>query len=267
MAGRVSPNSPIAGAPADPAAHRAGLEGVGYVAISANDSSCYLVRSDGAVDRTKSKGKVTQQFVPAAGANGATYIGVSAGMTVSYLVRSDGVVVRTRGNPNKGDEMAPPAGAKYLAVSASNEVTYLVRSDGVLDRTRGGAKVGSEHSAEAPIYDDAIKYIGASAGMSASYFVRDDGLIDRATGGGKIQKQLRPADGATYVAVSDQLQRPTGNSVEQNHANYLIQSDGTAHRTVSNGKVCGFAPTDDSVPAFCSIAAFKFWSPCGWTLL
>lgn len=35
-------NSPIAGAPADPAAHRAGLGGVGCVAISADDRSCYL---------------------------------------------------------------------------------------------------------------------------------------------------------------------------------------------------------------------------------
>lgn len=225
----------INGSPVDMAEHLAGIKGVGYIAVSANQSSCYLLRSDGRVDRTKSGGKVSQQFVPDPCSAGVRYISVSAGLHCSYLTRSDGVVIRTRGNPesvNAESEMNPPPGLRYITASAGPHASYLLRSDGVLERTTGWAKVSGRR--EAP---GSARYAGVSAGISASFFTRDDGVIDRATVGGETANELSPDEaGARYVSAADQCHIATDKGDQENWANYFIRDDGAAVRTVFGGK-------------------------------
>merc|ERR1712232_516360 len=55
----------------------------------------YLVRDDGAVDRTKGYGRVSNTMNPPPGMK---YISASSGLYASYLVQSDGVVARTVGS-------------------------------------------------------------------------------------------------------------------------------------------------------------------------
>jgi len=55
----------------------------------------YLCRDDGAVDRTKGYGKISNTMNPPPGMK---YISASSGLYASYLVQSDGVVARTVGS-------------------------------------------------------------------------------------------------------------------------------------------------------------------------
>ena len=69
-------------------------DGVQYVAVSCQDSSSYLLRSDGAIDRTCGGGKVSNTMNPPPGGR---YVAISAGQWASYFVRSDGAIDRTAG--------------------------------------------------------------------------------------------------------------------------------------------------------------------------
>lgn len=55
----------------------------------------YLVRDDGAVDRTRGYGTISSTMNPPPGMK---YISASSGLWASYLVQSDGVVARTTGS-------------------------------------------------------------------------------------------------------------------------------------------------------------------------
>jgi len=68
--------------------------GTQYMAVSCQDSSSYLLRSDGAIDRTTGGGKVNNTMNPPPGGR---YVAVSAGQWASYFVRSDGAIDRTTG--------------------------------------------------------------------------------------------------------------------------------------------------------------------------
>ena len=69
-------------------------EGVKYTAVSCQDTSSYLLRSDGAVDRTTGGGKISNTMNPPPG---GAYVAISAGQHASYFVRSDGKIDRTTG--------------------------------------------------------------------------------------------------------------------------------------------------------------------------
>jgi len=69
-------------------------EGAQYLEISCQDTSSYLLRSDGAVDRTTGGGKISNTMNPPPGQR---YVSVAAGQMASYLLRSDGKVDRTKG--------------------------------------------------------------------------------------------------------------------------------------------------------------------------
>ena len=69
-------------------------EGAKYIASCAMQSASYLLRDDGAVDRTTGYAKVNQTMLPPIGLR---YLQVSAGRSATYLVRSDGRVDRTTG--------------------------------------------------------------------------------------------------------------------------------------------------------------------------
>jgi hypothetical protein len=93
-------------------------EGIQYKAISSQDSSSYLLRSDGAVDRTTGGGKISNTMNPPPG---GAYVAVSAGQWASYFLRSDGKVDRTTGWGKVSATISPdvepnPSGAKKCAV-------------------------------------------------------------------------------------------------------------------------------------------------------
>lgn len=69
--------------------------GITWVAVSSADTASYLLRSDGAVDRTVCFGKIDVTMNPPPG---QTYVQVYAGQHTSYLLRSDGKVDITKGS-------------------------------------------------------------------------------------------------------------------------------------------------------------------------
>jgi len=78
--------------------------GVKYTAISCQDTSSYLLRSDGAIDRTTGGGKIGTTMNPPPG---GSYIQISAGQWASYFVRSDGKIDRTTGGGKVGATISP----------------------------------------------------------------------------------------------------------------------------------------------------------------
>lgn len=79
-------------------------EGLTYLAVSSLDQASYLLRSDGAVDRTTGFGKVSNTMNPPPGHQ---YVHISAGQYASYFVRSDGKVDRTEGSGRVKKTIAP----------------------------------------------------------------------------------------------------------------------------------------------------------------
>lgn len=92
-------------------------DGLQYTAISCQDTSSYLLRSDGAVDRTTGGGKISNTMNPPPG---GAYVAVSAGQWASYFLRSDGRVDRTTGwgkvSQTISPDVAPSPGAKKCVV-------------------------------------------------------------------------------------------------------------------------------------------------------
>jgi hypothetical protein len=80
--------------------------GLRYTAVSCQDTSSYLLRSDGAVDRTTGGGKVSNTMNPPPG---GAYTAVSAGQMASYFLRSDGKVDRTTGWGKVSSTISPDA--------------------------------------------------------------------------------------------------------------------------------------------------------------
>jgi len=69
--------------------------GLMYIQVSSLDQASYLLRSDGAIDRTTGGGKVSSTMNPPPG---QTYVQISAGQYASYFLRSDGKVDRSEGS-------------------------------------------------------------------------------------------------------------------------------------------------------------------------
>jgi len=80
--------------------------GVKYTAVSCQDTASYLLRSDGAIDRTTGGGKVSNTMNPPPG---GTYVYISAGQWASYFVRSDGKIDRTTGGGRISATIDPAA--------------------------------------------------------------------------------------------------------------------------------------------------------------
>ena len=89
--------------------------------MSAGTANCYLLRSDGSIDRVSgSAWHHRGTILPPAG---AVYTAVSAGAFASYFLRSDGAVDRTKGQGVVCDTLIPPLGVTYTAVSAGTRQT------------------------------------------------------------------------------------------------------------------------------------------------
>jgi len=80
--------------------------GIKYTAVSCQDTSSYLLRSDGAVDRTTGGGKISNTMNPPPG---GAYVQISAGQWASYFVRSDGKIDRTTGGGKVAATIDPAA--------------------------------------------------------------------------------------------------------------------------------------------------------------
>jgi|EP00966_Prymnesium_polylepis_P227879 hypothetical protein len=74
-------------------------DSVQYIDASCQDSSSFLLRSDGAIERIAGNGKVTNTFHPPAGGR---YIAMSAGQLANYFVRSDGQIDIITGSGTRG---------------------------------------------------------------------------------------------------------------------------------------------------------------------
>ena len=198
-----------------------------YVSVSAGENQTYLVRSDGACDRSTGGGKVSHQINPPPGCK---FIAASSGAHGSYFVRDDGVVSRTTGGGTISVEISPPEKTKYVAVSAGESQSYLLRDDGVVDRTKGKGLI--QKSVEPP---EGCTYTAVSVGNTATYLLRSDGAVDRIaeTGlfdrpkGKEVTQTMRCSEEKVrYTQVSGGL-----------YSSYLLRDDGKIDRTTGNGVV------------------------------
>jgi len=196
------------------------VEGVSYTSVAAGPYASYFVRSDGSVDRTLYKGKISCTLSPAQ--DGARYIQASAGEYATYLLRDDGSVDRLKSSTSV-ETMNPPPGKKYLAVTSGEYASYFLVDDGSVVRTTGGGKIAATITPP-----EGVKYIAVSAGTHASYFLRDDGSVDRTKGKGVICQTLAPPEDSTFKYVG----------VAAGEFNtYLVRDDGWIDRTKGYGKI------------------------------
>lgn len=213
---------------------------LGYTQVSASQGTAYLVRSDGAVDRTTGRGKVSQQILPPPGLG--KYIAASSEQYFCLLLTDTGSIMRTkwRGKTSIRDLINPPPGMMYTAVSAGPVASYYIRSDGAALRARCGGVVSTEivatpvgpASSSSPAAP--VKYTAASAGLCHSYLLRDDGRVDKVKGGvviATLEPKGVPKGGAVrFVGFSDQLTVSSDKESHGPHANYLLRSDGLVER-------------------------------------
>merc|ERR1712166_1313532 len=82
-----------------------------YISASAGEYCSYLVRDDGVVCRTTSKGVIQSEMVPE---HGTKYVQVGTGQWASYLLRSDGKVARTVRGGTISSIMSPPGRQEFL---------------------------------------------------------------------------------------------------------------------------------------------------------
>jgi hypothetical protein len=231
---------------------------VRYIEASCSQSTTYLLRSDGIVDRIASRGNVHLQMIPP---KGTTYTAVSAGQHASYLLRSDGVAIRTTtsGRVNGiAAERRPPPGLQYTAISSGTSESLLLRSDGVVERALYGGAIASQITPP-----PGLRYTSVSVGLWVFYLLRSDGKIERYTNGTLAnimdptassnrtpsaststgKKMLHPAlPGITggdlrYVAISPQLTVSNDKCSYSSYAKYFVLSNGTIHRSITKGKV------------------------------
>lgn len=126
-----------------------------YTAVSCSERVTYLLRSDGAVDRTMGNGVISSRIEAPAG---SAYVAVSAGIESSYLLRDSGEVDRITGVFGKvTSTLTAAGGSSYIAISAGYALglaSYFVRDDGRVDRSKRGRIVSTF---EAP--PGGVKYI------------------------------------------------------------------------------------------------------------
>lgn len=204
---------------------------VGYVAVSASNVCCAMLRSDGVVDVTVGRGRVNQQLEAE---EGMTYTAVSNDMYALYLLRSDGVLIRhasqtfsrnafsTETGPK--NERRPPGGQTYVGMSSGPSASYFLRSDGQVDRATTGGQVTSTLQ---PDGFPGVTYTEASAGMDLSFLLRSDGKVD-VVRGGKVGKTYETATG--YTAVSQQVTNASDKSQWGPSWVYFLRGDGAADR-------------------------------------
>lgn len=208
-----------------------------YIGVSANQEAVYLLRSDGAIDRSTGGGKVSRQLKAP---EPHTFVAVSAGPHATYALRSDGAGYRTRkGSSPKNEtdgEIRPPPNIRYVAVGAGPSASYLLRSDGKIDRFVGSTKVDKVLEPEG---FPAVKYTAISSGHAATYLARSDGKIDRIKSG-SVSMTMVPEKGK-YVMAFPQLtwMQYNGQTAYEvgSYAIYVLRDDGVVIRTVSDGKV------------------------------
>jgi hypothetical protein len=81
-------------------------DGAQYIAACAMQTASYLLRDDGAVDRTKGHAQICHTMMPPVGLR---YVSVSAGRHATYLLRSDGRIDRTTGHGKVDSTLEVPS--------------------------------------------------------------------------------------------------------------------------------------------------------------
>jgi len=207
--------------------------GVSYIFVSAGADTSYLVRSDGAVDRVRSKmggftkSKVVQRLPPP---EKTSYITASAGLYSSYLLRADGAVDRVKGGSEAEitNTITPEdfPKVKYTACSNSQGPVYLLRSDGQVDMYRDGK---DKETLEGP-------YEVLSGGTEDSYHMKLDGSVDRIYAYGKVGSTYTAPEGTKYTGVASQCVMQQ-NQYGAGHlsAIYFTRSDGKVDRLTGAG--------------------------------
>ena len=154
-----------------------GSQGSKYTAVSVGFYASYFLREDGAVDRSKSGGKIDGALNPPPGVK---YIQASAGNYATYLVQDDGVIARSKGSGKISGTMEDnkPYASVSVQIAAQesqygsrcNQNNYLIRAEGSVDKTK---HFGAISGTIAP--PPGLTYTAACAGEHASYLLRSDG--------------------------------------------------------------------------------------------
>lgn len=205
-----------------------------FVAVSSGCYGSYILRDDGVVCRTTGGGNITAEMCPP---EKTKYVAVSAGENQSYFLRDDGVVDRTRGKGVIQKSIEPPAGCTYTAVSVGNTATYLLRSDGLVDRISEGMPPldgKGEVTQTMQCSEEKVCYTQVSGGLWSSYLLRDDGKIDLTKGKGVVTETIEPPAGITYCGLSSLLAVTENDKRAGPHTWYFLRSDGACDRVTSD---------------------------------